>query len=257
VFAAWILAFVAIVVLSALAASVLAAMYPDVSPALLLRQLPGLLAGATASSTGLIITLLLANRAIVPARLRLVPGRESGRQLAAMILGMLALGQALDSLATIAGLGQRGAVWDARQMLAGAAGEELFAAVLVIGVLAGSAEELFFRAFMQTRLRARWSALRAVLATSACFGLMHIEWLHALLAFVLALYLGFITELSGSALPAVAAHVINNVVFTLLAALGGTVSALAPNLALLGAGLAVFTGCVVFLWRTLPPAHTA
>jgi hypothetical protein len=258
VFAAWILAFVAIVVLSALAASVLTSLHPDVSPALLLRQLPGLLAGATASSMGLIVTLLFVNRTIVPARLRLVPGRESGRHLVVMIAGMLALGQALDSLAVLAGLGQRGAVWDARLMLAGAAGDELFLAVLVIGLLAGSAEELFFRAFMQTRLRAAgWSPLRAILATSACFGLMHIEWLHALLAFALALYLGFITELSGSALPAVAAHVINNVLFTLLAALGGTVSALGPNLALLAAGLAVFVGCIVFLWRTLRPAGLA
>ena len=93
----------------------------------------------------------------------------------------------------------------------------------------------------------------AVAATSACFGLMHIEWLHALLAFLLALYLGFITELSGSALPAVVAHVVNNTLFTLLTALGGTVSAFAPNVALLVAGVVVFVGCVVLLRRTLAP----
>jgi membrane protease YdiL (CAAX protease family) len=254
VFAAWIMAFVAIIILSALAAVLLSSMYPDVSPAVLLRQLPGLLAGAMASSTALIVTLLLVNRTIDPVRLRLSPGREKGRDLAVMIVGMLALGQALDSLTTLAGLGQRGAFWDARQMLAGAAGGELFMAVLVVGLLAGSAEELFFRAFMQTRLRARWPPVGAVLATSACFGLMHIEWLHALLAFVLALYLGFITELSGSALPAVAAHVVNNVLFTLLTALGGTVATVGPNLALLVAGIVVCASCVLVLRRRLPPA---
>jgi len=39
-----------------------------------------------------------------------------------------------------------------------------------------------------------------VLVTSACFGILHLEWLHALLAFVLGCYLGFIVEQSGSAL---------------------------------------------------------
>jgi membrane protease YdiL (CAAX protease family) len=168
-----------------------------------------------------------------------------------MILGMLALGQALDSLAVLAGLGRHGALWDARRTLAGATGEQLFVAVVVIGLLAGTAEEVFFRGFMQTRLRARWSARWAVVATSACFAIMHLEWLHGLLAFVLGLYLGAITEQTGSALPAVASHVVNNALFTVLTALGGTVLAFWPNVALLSAGLAVFAGCVVCLRRTL------
>lgn len=253
VFAAWVMAFVAIVVLSVLAAALVASIYPEVPPTELLRQLPGLLAGAGASSAGLVLTILLVNRTIDPVRLRLLPGRENGRALALMILGMLALGQALDSLTTLTGLGRHGALWDARQTLAGVAGENLFVAVLVIGVLAGSAEELFFRGFMQTRLRARWPPMGAVMATSVCFGLMHIEWLHALLAFFLALYLGFITELSGSVLPAMVAHVVNNMLFTLLTALGGTVSAFGPSLALLVAGVVVFVGCLVLLRRALPP----
>ncbi len=252
VFVAWVMAFVTIVLLSVLAAALVASVYPDVAPSELLRRLPGLLAGASASSLGLILTILLVDRTLDPARLRLRPGRETGRDLVLMILGMLALGQTLDSLTTLVGLGRRGALWDARQTLAGVTGEDLFAAVLVIGLLAGSAEELFFRGFMQTRLRARWPTVWAVLATSVCFGLMHIEWLHALLAFLLALYLGFITELCGSALPAMVAHVVNNTLFTLLTALGGTVSAFLPNLVLLGAGVVIFVACIVLLRRALP-----
>lgn len=254
VFAAWLIAFAAIVIFSAFAAALLASMYPDVPPAALLRELPGLLAGATASSVALILTLLLVNRRFAPAQLRLVPGRETGRDLALMILGTLALGQALDSLTVLTGLGRHGALWDARRTLAGAAGEELFVAVLVIGPLAGTAEELFFRGFMQTRLRARWPPRWAVAATSACFAIMHIEWLHALLAFALGLYLGFITEQAGSALPAVASHVVNNMLFTLATALGGTVLAFWPNVVLLTVGVLVFAGCVVHLRRTLGTA---
>jgi membrane protease YdiL (CAAX protease family) len=251
VFVAWLMAFLAIVALSILAAAALAATYPDVAPATVLRELPGLLAGATAASMGLILTLLAANRPLLPARLRLVPGRETGRDLVLMILGMLALGQALDSLTALAGLGRYGALWDARRTLAGAAGEQLFAAVLVLGLLAGTAEELFFRGYMQTRLRARWSPGGAVAATSACFAIMHLEWLHGLLAFVLGLYLGFITEMAGSALPAIASHVVNNVVFTLVTALGGSVLGFWPNAVLLVASGAVFGGCVLWLRQTL------
>jgi membrane protease YdiL (CAAX protease family) len=251
VFAAWLLAFVAIVVFSAFAAAILAAMYPDVPPAALLRELPGLLAGASASSLALMLTLLLITRSFHPAQLRLLPGRETGRDLVVMILGMLALGQALDSLTVLVGLGRHGALWDARRTLAGIAGEELFVAVLVIGPVAGAAEELFFRGFMQTRLRERWPPRGAVLATAACFAIMHVEWLHALLAFALGLYLGFITELAGSALPAVASHVVNNMLFTLVTALGGTVLAFWPNVVLLVIGAAVFAGCLLQMRRML------
>jgi membrane protease YdiL (CAAX protease family) len=251
VFAAWLLAFVAIVIFSALAAATLAAMYPEIPPARLLRELPGLLAGAVASSVALLLTVLLASRGFDAVRLRLRPGRERGRDLALMILGMLALGQALDSLTVLVGLGRHGALWDARRMLVGVAGEELFVAVVVIGLLAGAAEEVFFRGFMQTRLREHWRIPWAVVGTSACFALMHIEWLHALLAFALGLYLGFITELAGSALPAVASHVVNNALFTLATALGGTVLAFWPNVALLAGSLAVFAACVTPLLRTL------
>src|SRR5262245_12057456 len=103
VFAAWVMAFVTIIVLSMLAAGLVASMYPDVPPADLLRQLPGLLAGAAASSAGLILTVLLVNRTLDPVSLRLRPGRENGRALILMIVGMLALGQALDSLTTLVG----------------------------------------------------------------------------------------------------------------------------------------------------------
>lgn len=250
-FAAYLTAFVTIVVFSMFAVAAVTAMYPEVPPEALLRSLPGLLAGATASSAALLLTLAVAGRGTSARDLRLVPGRERGRDLLVMMLGLLALGQALDSLAILLGLGREGALWEARQALAGAAGEQLFAAVVIIGPLAGTAEELFFRGFMQTRLRARWSPPVAVALTSACFALLHIEWLHALMAFVLGLYLGHITERAGSALPAAAGHVVNNAAFTVLAALNWTTSAPGPNAVLLAASLLVTAACLLILSRTL------
>ena len=252
VLGAYLLAFATIVLFSLLAGAIVRDLYPDQPARLVFVGLPGLIAGGLASSAGLALTVALVSRPLAPATLRLLPGRETGPALAAMVVGMLALGQALDSLTMLAGLGQQGTLVAIRRALEGAVGPELFLAVLVIGVLAGTAEEVFFRCYMQTRLAERLRPAAAVALTSAAFGLLHLEWLHALLAFLLGLYLGWITELSGSALPAIASHVINNALFTLLTALFGAVEGAGANTALLAASGLVFVGCIAWLRRTAP-----
>ncbi|HXG03506.1 MAG TPA: CPBP family intramembrane glutamic endopeptidase [Candidatus Binatia bacterium] len=244
VFAVYLLAFAGVVVCSLMAAVALKAAYPDVPDQELFDSLPGLLAGGLASSAALGLTVVSVTRPLGAQALRLQPGRETGRDLLAAVAGTLALGQALDSLTMLAGLGQHGSMAVIRRALEGAGGPDLFAAVVVIGVLAGGAEEVFFRGWMQTRLREHWPASRAVVVTSVAFGLMHLEWLHAALAVALSLWLGFVTEQTGSALPAVAAHVINNSVFTLLTAAAGSVTGFESNAALLAASTAVFLACL-------------
>lgn len=250
VFVAYLLAFVGIVAFSVVAALVVRGLYPELPEREVFDGLPGLLAGALASAAALMVTLLVVMRPLDPAQLRLHPGRERGLTLAAMIVGTLALGQALDSATVVAGLADRGTMAVIRRALEGASGPDLFAAVLVIGVIAGTAEEIFFRGYMQTRLAAHWPPAVAVLVTSFAFGLLHLEWLHAGLAFGLGLWLGFVTERTGSALPAVAAHVINNTLFTVLTAVGLTATAFWPNVALGGASALVFIGCAAWLGRT-------
>jgi uncharacterized protein len=225
------------------------AAYPDLSEREVFDGLPGLLAGGMASSAALLVTLLIVARPLEPKSLRLLPGRETADQLASMIVGTLALGQALDSATMLAGLGNRGAMAMIRRAIEGAAGPDLFAAVVVIGVLAGSAEEVFFRGYMQTRLSERWPPATAVVVTSLAFGLLHLEWIHATLALGLGLWLGFITQRAGSALPAVIAHVINNVVFTLLTATVGTPEDRTVNMALLTGSTVIFFGCALWIWR--------
>jgi len=256
VLVAYVLAFVAIVSFSLVAAVMVRAAYPELSEREVFDGLPGLLAGGLASSAALLVTVTIVARPLDAARLRLIPGRETGDQLAAMILGTLALGQLLDSATVLAGLGNRGAMAVIRRAIEGAAGPELFAAVVVIGVLAGSDEEVFFRGYMQARLRERWPVPVAVVVTSAAFGLLHLEWLHAGLALILGIWLGFITEHARSALPAVAAHVINNVVFTVLTATVGTLQDRALNMTLLTFSAVLFFACALWIWRlsTQPPA---
>lgn len=257
VFLTYVLAFLVIVLASLVAIAAVRSVEPDLPDEAVLSGLPGLLAGAVASSTGLLVTVLIAVRPLDPAQLRLKPGRETGRALGVMILGVLALGQGLDSLTVAAGLGELGSLLAIRRALAGAAGPDLFSAVVVIGFFAGIAEEVFFRGFMQTRLGTIWPARWAVVVSSACFGLLHLEWLHALLAFCLGLYLGYLTELSGSALPAAACHVVNNVLFTLVAATTQPLVAFWPNVGIAAASLVLFGGCVAWLRRSMPPVAAA
>lgn len=251
VFAAYLLAIVGILAFSFVAAIALREIYPDLTGAELFDTLPGLLAGALASSAALVVTVLGVARPVDAERLRLRPGRETGTQLTVMIVGTLALGQALDSLTMLAGLGERGAMAVIRRALQRAEGPELFAAVVIIGVVAGAAEEIFFRGYMLSRLAERWRPGVAVVVTSLAFGLLHVEWLHATLAFTLGLYLGFITAKAGSALPAIACHIINNALFTVLTAAVGDVRDPAVNAVLGAAAAVVFTGCVLWLRRVL------
>lgn len=249
VFVAFLVAVILAFVLLAILSAIVHGPDADLAKQAEAPSLGLLLTSASASSMALLLTVLIMSRPLDLTRLRLRPGRETGRHLAAMIGGVLALSQAEDSFTTIAGFGEKGTLLMIRRALAGAGGLELFGAVMIIGLVAGTGEELFFRGYMQTRLAERWRPSTAVLVTSVCFGLLHLDPVHALLAFVIGLYLGTITELAGSALPAVVCHVINNVNATMLTARLGTVKGFWPNVALLVLSSVVCVGCLLWLRR--------
>jgi membrane protease YdiL (CAAX protease family) len=212
-----------------------------------------LLVGVPASSGALIAIAVLAAGRPRRVGLRLTPSRVLPRGIVAMVAGMLALSQVLESLVIALGLGRGPALeWVARG-LASASAAGLLLAVLVIGVLAPVGEELFFRGYMLTRLREAWSAGPAILVTALAFGLMHGESVHGVLAAGIGLYLGFVVERSASVLPAVICHVANNTVSVLLSAWIGSPPGRGVNAALaVGAGL-VFGGSMVWLRRLAPP----
>jgi membrane protease YdiL (CAAX protease family) len=254
VFATYLAAVAAILATTGIAIEVLRAAYPDVPELALMRTLPGLLAGSLAASSGLLLTLLLVVRPLEAARFRLRPGWETGTTLTVMALGLLALGQALDSTTVLLGVSDRGALALIRQVLEQTRGPDLFGAVLVLGLGAGAAEEIFFRGYMQARLREHWSPAAAVLASSSAFAILHVDvsFVHMALALALGVYLGFVAELSGSTLPAIVCHVVNNVVYTLQTALGFVVLGRDANVQAAVASAAIFLACVVWLRRSAP-----
>lgn len=210
-----------------------------------LFSLQALLTASGATELVLVGAVLIAARPLTRARLRLQRGRTTAALVVAAAVGGVALSQVLDTIVELTGLGETGSLPILGQALAGAHGGQLVQALIVIALLAGVAEELFFRGFIQTRLAQRWSARTAVLVTAVCFGVMHADLVHSPLAFCLGLWLGFVCERAGSLWPAIVTHVANNGVATLCAGV---------RVPLLGTGVALLAvvACTVWLLRSRP-----
>jgi len=202
--------------------------------------LTALLVGVPASSLTLIgIALLVAGRHR-RVRLRLLPSRLSPGEIVVAVIGMLALSQALDSLVLLLGVGTGPALEWMNRTLAAASRGGLVLAVIVVGLLAPVGEELFFRGYMLTRLRQAWSAGPAILVTAIAFGIIHGEWVHGVLAAGIGIYLGVVTERSGSVLPSIVCHAANNTASVLISAWVGS-----PHGRGLNAALAVVSALVL------------
>ena len=212
-----------------------------------------LLAGVPASSLALIALAFVAAGRPPSLTLRLQPSRVAGRGLAMMIAGTLALSQALESLTILLGVGPGPALdWIARTM-ASAPPAGLLLAVLVVGLLAPLGEELFFRGYMLTRLRQVWSPVPAILATALAFGVIHGELVHGVLAFGIGVYLGLMTERSGSVVPAVVCHAVNNTASVGLSAWVGSPTSVGANVIILLATGLVVAAALRGMRRLAPP----
>lgn len=88
-------------------------------------------------------------------------------------------------------------------------GLELFLEFLVLCVLPAIGEELLFRGALQGLLRPCGSAA-AIFGPALLFALLHLDPIQGLTAFVCAVFLGWLAERSGSILPGMALHFVNN-----------------------------------------------
>jgi membrane protease YdiL (CAAX protease family) len=92
-------------------------------------------------------------------------------------------------------------------------GPVLFLFILMsISVLPAVAEETLFRGFLLMGLRRRWPAIWGILLSSVLFSAAHLDLQHAVGVFPLALWLGILTWRSGSILPAMLVHMVNNLI---------------------------------------------
>ncbi|HZA49470.1 MAG TPA: type II CAAX endopeptidase family protein [Myxococcaceae bacterium] len=125
-------------------------------------------------------------------------------------LGALAIGQAFESAAALLSVPES----ESLMAIAKTAHEISIPAFLLLlffgALLAGVAEELFFRGYMQTRLVARFGRWPGIVLTSAAFAILHMDPLHASAALLLGLYLGWLAERAGHVRLPMAVHVLNN-----------------------------------------------
>lgn len=169
-----------------------------------------------------VVTLVVAGFSPKPlaARLGLAGARLSRRGWWAAILGGLALSQATDLVLQLSGTGRGPALGFMIEALGGAHGRGLALALLIVGLGAGTVEELFFRGFAQRRLVARYGGPVGIAIAAAIFALAHGDPRHAAFAFCFGVFVGAVARWSDSTAPAIAVHVVNNTVSVLTIAAG-------------------------------------
>lgn len=179
-------------------------------------------------------------------RLGLAPSSAGIGTTVTLVIGTLALSQAYTMLIPLLGLELSPALKTLEKTISNLDGPQLVAAVLIIGLAPGVCEELLFRGYMQTRLIERYGSMRAILISSALFGLLHLDLLQTPFGFAMGLLLGWAAYRTGSIRPAMTAHVINNSTVVLAATLLPSATGATDNA---GAGIAVSValGCALVL----------
>ena len=88
-------------------------------------------------------------------------------------------------------------------------GSELLVQFLALCVMPAIAEELLFRGAFQGLMRPCGSAA-AIFAPALLFGVLHLDLAQGLTAFACGVFLGWLAERSGSILPGMLLHLVNN-----------------------------------------------
>lgn len=236
------------------------------APDELIRRLPSIIAtpwfivaAAACSSltiTGSALVGVRLSKQPVKVRLRLGPSNIGIGKILLASLGVVAISWLLGALISVLGLDKFGVLGLFDGAFKKATPGMLALSFFFVGLVGPCGEEMFFRGFMQTRLAQRWSRWGAITMTAAAFGLMHMDPIQSPFAMLVGLYLGWLTERTGSIRPAIAAHAVNNC-FSVAAAryLGGDV----PTGVAIGqiAGSLVVLAAAVLVLRERAPRQPA
>lgn len=140
------------------------------------------------------------------------PSRLSPWALAAAIVGMLGWSAAVNGVLVWLQLRDASALQEIDRIVVASREQAPVLAVVALALLPGFAEELLFRGAILEALRARAGTWLAIGGSALCFGLAHVEPIHAAAAALLGGYLGFVAVRAGSVWPAIACHLANNAV---------------------------------------------
>ncbi len=185
-----------------------------------LATIPGLLSTTPTglAALGMAIGAAIFSKTPWQQRLRLRPGTGRWWVCIPSLIGILALGQTMTQTMQLCGIAPGPTLTAIATAFASLTGASLIVAVATVGVLAGTAEELFFRGYIQSRFQQRWGALLAILLTSVLFGVLHLDLVHSPLAMGLGVYLGYLAFRTESIRLPIFAHVTNNALSVLMGA---------------------------------------
>ncbi len=99
-----------------------------------------------------------------------------------------------------------------KQVTEGIQGVTALRTLVVLGLLAPVAEELVFRGLLYGWLAGRWGNLVAFVLSSLAFAAAHTEPLHILMVLPLGFWFGWLRWRTGSLVPTIVAHIINNTI---------------------------------------------
>ncbi len=128
--------------------------------------------------------------------------------------------------------------------------------ISMLALVPAICEEFLFRGYIQRQAERALGALSGVLFSGIVFGLYHLRLTQALALSVLGIYLAWITWRSGSILPAIVVHFVNNSLAAVLGKLSATgqiemdVETFQVPWSIAVGGLVVFSFLVVVLHRT-------
>ncbi|CAN5645842.1 hypothetical protein BH09MYX1_BH09MYX1_23500 [soil metagenome] len=192
------------------------------------------------------------------ARLALGPSTLSIPRVIGASLGSLGISVATSSLIRIAGLEGATIVQSLDQSFAKASPLVFVVLVALVGVAGPLSEELLFRGFMQPLFRRRWGPRWGIALSALAFGITHVDPIQATFAFVVGIYLGWLTESSRSLRPAIASHVVNNTTAVILShfATSGDSPSKAVTLITGGVGIVLFVIAFFSTRQLLPPVSS-
>jgi membrane protease YdiL (CAAX protease family) len=225
------------------------------------RRLPELVSAAVSIAAVVMVT-----RPWDSVRLGLVKGRETAPQLLALIVGGLALFLAVGDLGQLLRPADdefmsRHRMFQRSLDTNAALAWSLFS----VGLVSSAAQEIFYRGYMQTQLRAVWGRASAIAIVSLCFGLAHVGqsdfYYYGLLdlrwgipvgvTIVASLYYGWVREVTGGVGAAAACHAAWNAT-AVLQPFGRIYALFWSDLWWCAFLLAVFVGCMWYLMDELP-----
>jgi uncharacterized protein len=175
------------------------------------------------------------------------------------IIGTLCFGVTLTGLQGLNIVPPSETIDEIFQAITSSGNDWIWAAVLVIGLMPGIDEELFFRGYIQTRLTERWGTFVAITITASLFGIIHLDPVQGPFAAAIGAYLGYLTVLTRSVIPAMMCHAFNNTLFVLLALIFPSLDPpedIAINWVIIAVSIFILVLCVRYLRRQATELNT-